>query len=68
VSDAYSRRIDWHFPEWSHGAASDIDRQLVRANERERMSQTPYKDWSLLTDHSGFRAEDAVWDEALATA
>jgi hypothetical protein len=27
--------------EWSRGAASDIDGRVVRAKERERVSQTP---------------------------
>src|SRR5206468_6376822 len=30
------------FTEWSRGAASVIDGRLVRAKERERVSQTPY--------------------------
>jgi len=30
------------FTEWSRGDGSDMDRQLVRARERERASQTPY--------------------------
>jgi hypothetical protein len=30
------------FTEWSRWAASDIDGRLVRAKERERVSQTPY--------------------------
>jgi hypothetical protein len=36
---------DWYrrFTEWSRGGASDIDGQLVRARERKRASQTPYK-------------------------
>jgi hypothetical protein len=33
----------WRFTEWSRGGASDIDGQLVRARERERASQTPYR-------------------------
>jgi holo-[acyl-carrier protein] synthase len=39
VSDAQTRR----FTERSRGDASDIDGQLVRASERARTSQTPYK-------------------------
>ncbi|OLE10148.1 MAG: hypothetical protein AUG52_10560 [Verrucomicrobia bacterium 13_1_20CM_3_54_17] len=31
------------FAEWSRGDASDIDGQLVRARERGRASQTPYR-------------------------
>jgi hypothetical protein len=31
------------FTEWSRGGASDIDGQLVRARERKRASQTPYR-------------------------
>jgi hypothetical protein len=55
----------------SQNGAAGRERQtggLVRAKERERMSQTPYKTdhFSPITNHSGFRAEDAVWDEALA--
>ena len=39
MSDAQTRR----FTERSRGDASDIDGQLVRASERARTSQTPYK-------------------------
>jgi len=52
VSDA--RAGWWRFTEWSRRAASDIDGQLVRARERERASQTPYK-WGL-----GFAAAAAL--------
>jgi hypothetical protein len=31
------------FTEWSSGDASDRDGRLVRARERERASQTPYR-------------------------
>src|SRR6266496_105634 len=40
VSDANLAR---RFTEWSRGEASDMDGQPVRASERARMSQTPYK-------------------------
>src|SRR6266487_803414 len=40
VSDANLAR---RFTEWSRGDASDMDGQPVRASERARMSQTPYK-------------------------
>jgi hypothetical protein len=43
VSDASSRQIDWHFTEWSRGAASDNNGRLIRVKERKRVSQTPYK-------------------------
>ncbi len=33
----------WRFTEWSRGDASDIDGRLVRARERGRASQTPYR-------------------------
>jgi hypothetical protein len=36
----------WRFTEWSRGDTSDMDGQLVRARQRERASQTPYK-WGL---------------------
>jgi hypothetical protein len=42
VSDAFLGNTDGRFTEWSRGAASDIDGRLVRARERERVSQTPY--------------------------
>jgi len=40
VSDANLAR---RFAEWSRGDASDMDGEPVRASERVRMSQTPYK-------------------------
>ena len=44
VSDAgYMAKWPWRFTKWSRGDASDIDGQLVRARERERASQTPYR-------------------------
>src|SRR5262249_9116101 len=50
VSDAdHSRR----FTEWSRGDASDMDGQFARPNERERMSQTPYKSIAMLIDAFG---------------
>jgi len=33
----------WRFTEWSRGDARDIDGQLVRARERKRASQSPYR-------------------------
>src|SRR5262249_7179578 len=38
------------FTEWSRGGVSDIGGQLVRASEREPMSQTPYRKRRLSLD------------------
>jgi hypothetical protein len=43
-TSVWDARWGWRrFTEWSRGDASDIDGQLVRASERGRASQTPYK-------------------------
>jgi hypothetical protein len=43
---ADARSSWWRFAEWRRGDASDMDGRFVRARERERASQTPYK-WGL---------------------
>ena len=43
VSDASRRR--WHFADWRHWRARDIDWQFTRAREGEGTSQTSYSRW-----------------------
>jgi hypothetical protein len=43
AADAKWKR--WRFIEWRRRAASGRDGQLVRAGERKRTSQTPYRNW-----------------------